>query len=489
MAILVVAAAGAALAAGASADLELVRPVFSPGGVPGVDTLAFEPGVWRIGALAQYQQDPLILYEWGEEVGAVVRNRLTTHLGVARDFTPRVSARMTLPVIAQWGSEVPELAADGAGAGDLGAGLRALLYRWERLGLGLRTDLVLPTGAADAWMGEALPRASGAALVSLALGEATLTAAPGIAGRFPVGRVEDLDLRSELTCDLSARREIWPERAAIGAGLLLRGPAGGLLQDPAANSAELLTAGELWPIREVAIDLGVGKGLSGGYGTSALRMFAGVTWRPDPPAPAPVETVEIPPLEESEPIVFEEPPPPVEVSEAPLAEVTHERIEIRDPIRFAFGTDEILPESQPVIDAVAAVMAAHGDLNHVLIEGHTSEEGDYDYNFELSNRRAEAIFKALVLAGVHPSRLSYRGMGEVEPTREGEEALAENRRVVFRIITRLAPGEDPGLAPEIRLPWSGERVVIPAAPVPEAPEPEPDPDADPFDLFGEEEGP
>ena len=80
-------------------------------------------------------------------------------------------------------------------------------------------------------------------------------------------------------------------------------------------------------------------------------------------------------------------------------------------------------------------------IGHVVIEGHASEEGSHQYNYDLSNLRARAIFKALAEAGVHPDRMSHRGYGEALPKNLGEDeaALAENRRVEFHIIRQDAP--------------------------------------------------
>ena len=51
-----------ALAQGYSTDLELVRPVFSHKGLPGIDTPVMAPQpTLRTGLLYQYERDPLIL--------------------------------------------------------------------------------------------------------------------------------------------------------------------------------------------------------------------------------------------------------------------------------------------------------------------------------------------------------------------------------------------------------------------------------------------
>ena len=67
--------------------------------------------------------------------------------------------------------------------------------------------------------------------------------------------------------------------------------------------------------------------------------------------------------------------------------------------------------------------------------------GTHEYNYDLSNLRARAIFRALIEAGVHPDRLSYRGYGEAMPKNLGsdEAALAENRRVEFHIVRQDPP--------------------------------------------------
>jgi len=73
--------------------------------------------------------------------------------------------------------------------------------------------------------------------------------------------------------------------------------------------------------------------------------------------------------------------------------------------------------------------------------------------------RCRAVFEALVESGVDPSRVSFRPMGEVQPTKAGttESDLAANRRVEFRIVELLQPlDQKPPYATETILPWTGE---------------------------------
>ena len=53
---------------------------------------------------------------------------------------------------------------------------------------------------------------------------------------------------------------------------------------------------------------------------------------------------------------------------------------------------------------------------------------------------------------------------------EDEGSLAENRRVQFHIVKRLAPGEKPPVYKlEIKQPWTGDPQTLPTPPAPPAP--------------------
>jgi outer membrane protein OmpA-like peptidoglycan-associated protein len=222
---------------------------------------------------------------------------------------------------------------------------------------------------------------------------------------------------------------------------------------------------------DLKLDLGVGKGLSDGYGTSEFRAILGLQLLHHPPPPA-EHVIRLPP----EPIPEVKKTVPEEIPWQPneLARVERSQIVIRDPIQFELGTERILPESLPTLSAVAGIVIAHPEIGHLLIEGHASEEGSFQYNYDLSNLRARSIYEELVKEGVHPQRMSTRGMGEVEPVALGEEEarLALNRRVEFHILYYLETQADvPQLQTQIVLPWSGEQETV--EPQDKLPEPKP----------------
>jgi len=82
------------------------------------------------------------------------------------------------------------------------------------------------------------------------------------------------------------------------------------------------------------------------------------------------------------------------------------------------------------LDKVAAFMHKYPERS-VLIEGHTDNIGEEDYNQELSVNRALAIRGALVARGIDMSRIATEGLGESAPIASNDSAAGRqlNRRV------------------------------------------------------------
>ncbi len=446
----------AAWADGSSVDVELQRPSFGAATLPGLDHPVGEHRTLVVGLLGQYLRDPLVLLVDGDETGAVVAQRHTSVLGAAYDVSPRIELRGALPLSWQWGSEEDQWAADGMGAGDPSIGARFTTLQRGPWSTAFRADALLPLGARDRYLGEGRPRGSLGLLAALDGDRVGVHLDLGTVLRADVETDSDLVLGHEATVGAALRYATWPGKQDLYLGAVGRWP---LLPNPDGFvSSELLVGTRVSPSVSMDLDLGVGRGLTPGYGTTEFRGWVGLRWA--------FRGVGAPEPEPELDLVWTEPtaPPPelapveqpIEWDEGQLAQVLEERIEIREPIQFEVDTARILPSSQPVLLAVAGILESTPQILHVVIEGHASAEGAHAYNYHLSIERARSILRALVEAGVHPVRLSCRGMGEVNPVVLGDDeaSLAVNRRVLFLIAEQLDPLDPlPPEAPHI-VPWN-----------------------------------
>jgi OOP family OmpA-OmpF porin len=123
---------------------------------------------------------------------------------------------------------------------------------------------------------------------------------------------------------------------------------------------------------------------------------------------------------------------------APVAEPVAEpepqvrTITIRLNVEFEFNKDTVKALYGDQLQAIAAAMRVHEDIELVL-EGHTDSRGSDTYNADLSTRRAEAVKRKIAADyGIASDRISAVGYGESRPiaTNDTDEGRARNRRVV-----------------------------------------------------------
>ncbi len=100
-------------------------------------------------------------------------------------------------------------------------------------------------------------------------------------------------------------------------------------------------------------------------------------------------------------------------------------------ILFDFNKDTVKPESDPTLEQISALLKSEPSLR-LLVVGHTDNVGEFEFNRELSTRRANAIVQVLVSRfGVDKSRLFPFGCSFASPAapNTSEEGRAKNRRV------------------------------------------------------------
>ena len=119
-----------------------------------------------------------------------------------------------------------------------------------------------------------------------------------------------------------------------------------------------------------------------------------------------------------------------------LVTITQTNIKILDKVFFRTGRAVIQRKSHKLLDNVARVLIAHGEIKKVSVEGHTDDKGKDDKNKTLSQKRAEAVVAYLVKKGVPAERLEAIGFGEEKPIADNKtrKGRADNRRVEFNIV-------------------------------------------------------
>lgn len=99
-------------------------------------------------------------------------------------------------------------------------------------------------------------------------------------------------------------------------------------------------------------------------------------------------------------------------------------------VYFDFDSYVVRDDARPVIELNAKALAAN-KAKKMSAEGHTDERGGREYNLALGQKRAEAVVRALTLAGAADGQIEAVSFGKERPAVVGsdEAAYAKNRRV------------------------------------------------------------
>jgi outer membrane protein OmpA-like peptidoglycan-associated protein len=111
-------------------------------------------------------------------------------------------------------------------------------------------------------------------------------------------------------------------------------------------------------------------------------------------------------------------------------------------VLFDAGKAELGPGAQRSIDKLADFLKAYPKRT-VLIEGHTDNTGDEDFNLKLSQQRADAVRDKLVAKGIAPQRIRTKGYGPKFPVVDNNTPAGrqQNRRVEVVVLNEGASAE------------------------------------------------
>ncbi|MGA2978087.1 MAG: OmpA family protein [Terriglobales bacterium] len=110
---------------------------------------------------------------------------------------------------------------------------------------------------------------------------------------------------------------------------------------------------------------------------------------------------------------------------------------VETAVHFGFNKDNLTKEAKEAIDQLAASVATTKGYI-ITVEGATDSVGSSEYNYDLSQRRADAVIQYLASEkGVPAYKVYLIGLGKDKPveTNKTADGRAKNRRVDIRLMT------------------------------------------------------
>src|SRR5712692_917464 len=118
-------------------------------------------------------------------------------------------------------------------------------------------------------------------------------------------------------------------------------------------------------------------------------------------------------------------------------------------VKFGFNKDNLTPKSKEALDQLAGSIS--GTKGYIIaLEGGTDSIGSADYNYDLSQRRANSVIQYLASKYNVPAHKIYViGLGKDKPveTNKTNAGRADNRRVDVRLMTNTVGDSAPATKP------------------------------------------
>jgi OmpA-OmpF porin, OOP family len=118
-------------------------------------------------------------------------------------------------------------------------------------------------------------------------------------------------------------------------------------------------------------------------------------------------------------------------------------------VKFAFNRDNLTPKAKEALDQLAGGIASTKGYI-IALEGGCDSAGPADYNYDLSQRRANSVIQYLASKYNVPAHKIYViGLGKDKPVESNKTASgrADNRRVDVRLMTNSVDNNAPASAP------------------------------------------
>jgi OmpA-OmpF porin, OOP family len=132
-----------------------------------------------------------------------------------------------------------------------------------------------------------------------------------------------------------------------------------------------------------------------------------------------------------------------------VANLDNYRVVTETSVHFGFDKDNLTKQAKEALDQLANdVPNTKGYI--ITVEGGTDSVGSEDYNYGLSERRADSVIQYLAAQHNIPAHKIYLiGLGKDKPVDDNKtrDGRAKNRRVDVRLMTNTAEGSTPPQAP------------------------------------------
>lgn len=122
---------------------------------------------------------------------------------------------------------------------------------------------------------------------------------------------------------------------------------------------------------------------------------------------------------------------------------------VETAVHFGFNKDNLTKDAREAIDQLAASVATTKGYI-ITVEGATDSIGGADYNYNLSERRANAVIQYLAAEKSVPAYKIYLiGLGKDKPVESNKtsDGRAKNRRVDIRLMTNTTGSDAPAKTP------------------------------------------